>query len=154
MRNWTGFLLVLTLGILAACAPQVRADPGEVVYDVPVGSQLGTLQAVAAGNPVVIRLQQELAIYYQIEARSPAGFGRWTPRQGSGSTLIYVSERRNQQNAVTATIEMRWTLAVRADGRGSVRLETLATEQIDVGAVEGPAFNRLDRSFNRVASAR
>ncbi|MDX2006722.1 MAG: hypothetical protein SFU83_15725 [Meiothermus sp.] len=154
MRIWTGFLLVLALGLLAACAPQVRADPGEVVYDVPVSSQLGSLQAVAAGNPVVIRLQQELAVYYQIEARAPSGFGRWVQRQGTGSTVIFISERRNEQNAVTATIEMRWTLGVRADGRGSVRLETLTTEKIDLGAVEGPAFGRLDRSFNRVASAR
>ncbi|WP_337868807.1 hypothetical protein [Meiothermus sp.] len=153
MRNWT-VLMIVGIALLAACGPSVRADPGEVVYDVGGGFTSGSAQAVAAGNPVVIRLSQSVATYYALEARPLPGYGRWVQRLGTGSTAIYVSQRTNAQGQVEASIEMRWTFAVRADGFGSVRLETLASEQIDVGLVEGPAFARLDRDFRRVASAR
>ncbi len=153
MRYWIGWMLA-GMGLLAACGPSVRADPGEVVYDVGGGFPVGSVQAVGAGHPVVIRLSQSVASYYALEARPLPGYGRWVQRLGTGATAIYVSQRLNASGQVEASIEMRWTFAVRADGFGSVRLETLASEQIDVGLVEGPAFSRLDRDFRRVASAR
>lgn len=147
-------LLLLGLVLLSACGPSVRADPGEVVYDVGGGLPMGSVQAVGAGHPVIVRLAQSVASYYALEARPLPGYGRWVQRLGTGATAIYISQRLNAQGQVEASIEMRWTFAVRADGFGSVRLETLASEQIDVGAVEGPAFAKLDRDFRRVASAR
>ncbi|MDW8426217.1 MAG: hypothetical protein RMK51_09805, partial [Meiothermus sp.] len=148
MRNWIALALA-GMALLAACAPSVRADPGEVVYDVGGGFPWGGAQ----GNPVVVRLSQSVATYYALEARPLPGYGRWVQRLGTGSTAIYVSQRLNAQGQPVASIEMRWSFAVRADGFGSVRLETLASEAIDVGLVEGPAFARLDRDFRRVASA-
>ncbi len=153
MRNWIALMLV-GVALLAACGPSVRADPGEVVYDVGAGFSVGSVQSAGAGHPVITRLAQSVASYYALEARPLPGYGRWVQRLGTGSTAIYVSQRVNAQGQPEATIEMRWTFAVRADGFGSVRLETLASEQIDVGLVEGPAFARLDRDFRRVASAR
>ncbi|GEM82317.1 hypothetical protein [Meiothermus hypogaeus] len=153
MRNWIALMLV-GITLLVACGPTVRADPGEVVYEVGSGFPLGSVQAVGAGHPIIVRLSQSVASYYALEARPLPGYGRWVQRLGTGSTAIYVSQRLNAQGQPEATIEMRWTFAVRADGFGSVRLETLASEQIDVGLVEGPAFARLDRDFRRVASAR
>lgn len=152
MRNW--ILLLGVMGFLAACAPQISADPGEVVYEVPVASSLGTQTAIAAGDPVVTRLAQELVVFYTLEARPPVGYGRWTQTQGQGSTIIYISEKRDAQNNVSGKVEMRWTLSRRADGFGSVRLETLATEQVDVAAIERAAFSRLDRTYKRVAGSR
>ncbi len=152
MRNW--IVVLLLGGLLAACAPQVRADPGELVYEVPTGSSLGTLTAIAAGDPVVTRLAQELVVFYTLEARPPAGYGRWTQQLGQGSTVIYTSEKRDAQNNVSAKVEMRWTLSRRSDGYGSVRLETLASEQIDAASIEGAAFGRLDRTYRRVGGSR
>ncbi|MCS7059161.1 MAG: hypothetical protein NZL94_09815 [Meiothermus sp.] len=152
MRLW--FLLVLFGLLLGGCAPAVRADPGEVVYDVSATLPSASAQVLFAGHPVVVRLAQTVAAYYALEARPLPGYGRWVQRQGAGSTAVYVSQRVDAQGRVEAAVEMRWTFAVRPDGYGSVRLETLASETIDVASVEGPAFGWLDRNFRRVASGR
>jgi len=153
MRNWIALMLVGT-ALLAACGPTVRADPGEVVYEVRAGSATFSTSAVGANSLVLVRLAQSVATYYALEAHPLPGYGRWVQRLGTGSTAVYVSQRINAQGRVEASVEMRWTFGVRADGFGSVRLETLASEKIEVGLVEGPAFSRLDRDFRRVASAR
>ncbi|RIH81584.1 hypothetical protein Mlute_02759 [Meiothermus luteus] len=149
-----GIVLLLLGLLLSGCAPAVRADPGEVVYDVSATLPSASAQALSAGHPVVVRLAQAVAAYYALEARPLPGYSRWVQRQGVGSTAVYVSQRINAQGQVEATVEMRWTFAVRADGLGSVRLETLASEMIDAALVEGPAFAWLDRNFRRVASGR
>lgn len=153
MRNWIVVLLLGMLGVLAACAPQVSADPGEVVYEVPVSNTLG-VQPTVAGDPVTTRLAQALVVFYTLEAQPPLGYGRWTPQLAQGSTVIYTSEKRDAQGAVTGKIEMRWTLGHRPDGNGSVRLETLTSEKLDVSAVEGAAFARLDRTYRRLGGSR
>lgn len=154
MRNWIVVLLLGVLGVLAACAPQVSADPGEVVYEVPISSSLGVQTMIAAGDPVVTRLAQALVVFYTLEATSPAGYGRWTPQIGQGTAVVYASEKRDPQGAVTGKIEMRWTLGHRPDGNGSVRLETLSSEKADVASVEGAAFARLDRTYRRLGGSR
>jgi len=147
--------LALLAGLIAGCAPQIQADKGEVVYEVPNLSVFAQQRAQGqVGNPVTTSLSQSVAAYYALEARAPAGYGRWVQRLSQGASAIYVSDKRDSSGKVVATIEMRWTFALRPDGLGSVRLQTLASEQIDVGAVEGPAFARLDRDFRRVASNR
>lgn len=147
-------VFALLAGLIASCAPQVQADKGEVVYEVSAGGQLLAQGAQTASSPVITALARSLATYYALEARPLPGYNRWVQRLAQGATTIYVSERFDPSGKAIATIEMRWTLAVRPDGFGSVRLETRSTEQIDVGLVEGPAFGRLDRDFNRVGSNR
>lgn len=145
----------LLAGLIASCAPQIQADKGEVVYEVPNLSLFaGQRLQGQAGSPVITSLSQSVATYYALEATPLPGYGRWVQRLSEGASAIYVSEKRDSTGKVVQVIEMRWTFGVRADGFGSVRLQTLASEPIDVGAVEGPAFGRLDRDFRRVASNR
>ncbi|MER3481834.1 MAG: hypothetical protein C4332_00345 [Meiothermus sp.] len=152
MRNLLCAFLLMGIAALTSCAPQVQANPGEVIYDVQANSEF--TQARAAGNPILTALSQSVATYYALEARPLPGWGRWTQRLSQGATAVYVSEKRDAEGKVIGTIEMRWSFAVRKDGYGVVKLQTLASEKIDVGAVEGPAFGRLDRDFTRLASAR
>ncbi|MDW8481103.1 MAG: hypothetical protein RML14_04285 [Meiothermus sp.] len=81
MRLW--FLLVLFGLLLGGCAPAVRADPGEVVYDVSATLPSASAQVLFAGHPVVVRLAQTVAAYYALEARPLPGYGRWVQRQGA-----------------------------------------------------------------------
>ena len=152
MRKLFAAFLLLGLAALTGCAPQVQANPGEVVYDVQTAGEF--TQARAAGNPILTALGQSVATYYALEAQPLPGYGRWTQRLSQGATAVYVSDKRDAEGKAVATIEMRWSFSVRKDGYGAVKLQTLASEKIDVGAVEGPAFGRLDRDFTRVASAR
>lgn len=152
MRTLFAALLLAAAAALSGCAPQVQANPGEVVYDVP---RLGEFtQARAAGDPIVIALAQSVATYYALEAQPLPGYGRWVQRLSEGPSAVYVSNKLDASGKVVATVEMRWSFRARPDGYGVVKLQTLASEKIDVGAVEGPAFGRLDRDFTRVASAR
>ncbi|GEM85520.1 hypothetical protein [Meiothermus granaticius] len=145
-------LLLAVAAVFSGCAPQTQANPGEVVYDVPRPGEFN--QPRAAGNPVEIALAQSVAAYYALGAQPLPGYGRWVQRLSEGPTAIYVSEKRDASGKVVATIEMRWSFGVRPDGYGVVKLQTLSTEKIDVGAVEGPAFRWLDHDFTRVAGAR
>ncbi|MBF6595110.1 MAG: hypothetical protein IVW51_11800 [Thermaceae bacterium] len=152
MRNLFATLLLVGLAALTSCAPQVQANPGEVVYDVPAAKDFS--MNLAAGNPVLTALAQSVATYYALEAQPLPGYGRWTQRLSQGPTAVYVSQKLDPSGKVVAVIEMRWSFAVRQDGYGVVKLQTLSSDKIDVGAVEGPAFSRLDRDFTRVAGSR
>jgi hypothetical protein len=152
MRILFAALLLAAAAAFSGCAPRVQANPGEVVYDVPRSGEF--TQAWAAGNPIVTALAQSVATYYALEAQPLPSYGRWVQRLSEGPTAVYVSNKLDPSGKVVATVEMRWSFGVRPDGYGVVKLQTLASEKIDVGAVEGPAFGRLDRDFTRVASAR
>jgi hypothetical protein len=142
----TKWIAVLVLA-LVACAPQIDLEPGEVVYQVDTNSTLGV------GSPAIARVAQALATYYALEARPLDGYGKWIQRQNLGFTAVYASERRDG-GQVVATVEMRWAFARRQDGLISVRLNTLSNNDIDAGAIEGPAFSKLDSEFRRIASSR
>jgi hypothetical protein len=160
------FVLIALIALLVACAPDLTAYTGEIVYEVRLDQNAKNLCPISNCQPNsttdVAGIYLTVCLLGQTRGGySPAGYSsfdvdytersRLFPPSSGRYGTAYISKRADGN----ASIRMIWV--VRDSGWPYARL-TLRTESddpsVNIRDVEKPWFQCLERSMTRVASAR
>ena len=160
------FALIALIALLAACAPNISANPGEIVYQVyeDEGDQ-ALKQILPNATPSAgIKVYATIAscfILQSVESRSPVGYGRFELIPEDSRKLTNSSEKQygyvfvSKRSDNTAELRMSWMVKDVGWPYARVILNTETTDpKLSTTDAENRWFSCLERRMNRVASAR
>ncbi|WP_018465842.1 hypothetical protein [Calidithermus timidus] len=153
-------LLLLALA-LGACAPQIEASKGEMVFE---GVAASTDALVSRSDPsyrpdFTAPFASELAVFYSLRVVPPAGYGPFAvvqqPSNPKEVQVSYLARKVDAQGKVLGTIKMAWLIRERGQGLVSIFLNSRSDDpQVDVVALEAQALSYLTSRFRLLASGR